>query len=72
MQLHKLLGSAVGRDICCKGEHMTGVTDWGHRVQSGYHAGNVTARNKHKNHKCNKDSIDIVARRSSETFIHSN
>lgn len=39
---------------------MTEVTDWGHQVQSGYHAGNVTKWNKHKSHKCNKDSTDIV------------
>lgn len=51
---------------------MIEVTDWGHRVQSGYRAGNVTAWNKHKNHKWNKDRIVIVVRRSSETFIHNN
>ncbi len=41
-------------------------------IQAGYHAGNVTAPNKHKNHTCNKDSSDIAARQSSETFKHNN
>lgn len=67
MQLRKFSGQQL--DICGKGEHMTTVTDRGHRVQSGYHAGNVTAGNKHKNHKCNKNSDDIVVRQS---FIHNN
>lgn len=51
---------------------MTEETDWGHQDQSGYHTGNVTARNKHKNHTCNKGAAILVVRRSSETFIHNN
>lgn len=48
-------GSAVGHDICGKGQKgMTKVTDWGHRVQSGYHVGKVATGNKHKNNTCNK------------------
>ena len=55
MQLHKFKGQQLDMTSVVKGQKgMTKVTDWGHRVQSGYHVGKVTAGNKHKNHTCNK------------------
>lgn len=50
-------GSAVGHDICGRGEHMKQVTDWGHQFQSVIMLGDVKAWDKHKNLMCNKTAL---------------